>query len=707
MSSDYLKNDLLLFGDIAPDVYRLSTIYDPDLDFVLTSDTTFQDGVTYYTREGSGDHVTYVAATVTVGAAIPLNTYYIEGQGPTEQSGKFVPAVNSLVVDDTIGNGVYVLYVVHSVDEDTLKSTLRPVRLVEEDDDAPNRIVGYGNDVYMLYYDIQDSNSISIPQESDDSGEPSVVYGVSTRLRLDRKLVFYGKHPAYYQLVKVDAEGKREVISRVLNGDNFATATAVPIVSVAAQAMIVTADNKAAIVGKTVQQVINTVENGQTVATRNEFIATADNLTVGATVYVLPEDQGLRNVLKGDWCYAVNGTTFTDGEIVYLEVYEAVENLNEPIVYVKAMSIELLARQAHVLDHMDVSSTAIVDFVVDLNNSPAGRELWFLEKGLSVSTLSYTPKLVYEDGTTESVPIDNICCFVYGLDDIDSSLAGTEYKLLFKYYPAKNRNVNLTRRYNLSAQGFMYCEKTIRITEGVKQSLAKLSVIPFWNNSTQAYELKYYPYNIYQTRPTELREVTDMLGVFDGAKFGVVQDLTLSTPVIGENGETTTFTQAVSLKLENYNEFASKSPWLIADQSSYISSRSGPVYGVNSSPYIRPVINYDASTGMYYVDRTKFVSAERFIENFYRNANPPAYGEDANNTTMAPEPTHFVLRDLSNGNEICAPINITTENDAFAYAAPFALATTGASNQYVNSTLLIEFYNGDSNVIYGVPVEVR
>jgi hypothetical protein len=423
-----------------------------------------------------------------------------------------------------------------------------------------------------------------------------------------------------------------------------------------------------------------------------------------------------------------------DGEIIYLEVYEAVEELTQP-VYVKAMTIELQARRAQVLNHMDVSSTAIVDFVVDLNNAPADRELWFLEKGRSVTTLSYTPKLVFEDGTTESVPIDNVCCFAYGLNDVDSSLAGAEYTLLFKYYPAKNRTVNLTRRHNLSAQGFMYCEKTVKIIEGVRQSIAKISVIPFWNNTTQSYELKFYPYSIYQNRVSEITTVTDMQGSFDGTekKFGVKQSLTLQTNVIGENGDTATYTQSVTLKLENYNNYTTKSPWLIADQSTYMDAGStgalnGPVYGVNSSPYKRPVLHYNSSTGMYYVSKDEFTSATRFIANFYRNANPPAYNADARavyvdqddheqvlmseswaatDATRAPEPTHFLLRDLANGLEICAPQPITTQNDAFAYSNEFALATTGAANQYVNSTLLMEFYSGDDNVIYGVPVEVR
>lgn len=43
--------------------------------YALTTDTTFQDGVTYYTN---GEDDTYTAATVTVGEAVTPNTYYVQ-----------------------------------------------------------------------------------------------------------------------------------------------------------------------------------------------------------------------------------------------------------------------------------------------------------------------------------------------------------------------------------------------------------------------------------------------------------------------------------------------------------------------------------------------------------------------------------------------------------------------------------------------------
>ena len=685
---DYLKNDLLLFGDLAPDVYKRSSIYDPDSDFILTSDTTFQPGVTYYTREGSGVLVTYHEATVTVGAQIPLNTYYVEGDGPSEQSGKVVPGVNSLVVDDTIGNGVYVLYVVHSVDPDTLKTTLRPIRLVDNDDDAPNRIVGYGNDVYMLYYDVRNIDANT----------------TETLLKLDRKLVFYGKHPSYYQLVRTDTEGNRTVISRV-NSGSAQTGSAIPIVSVLAEKFVVTAENKSNIIGKTVQVVTNRVENGEVIAERLEFVADANNISVGDVVYVLPEDTTIRCVLKGDLCFAAPDVSLTDGEVIQLEVFETVTDLSNRDVHNKILSIELIAHKSHVIEDMDISASAIVDFDIDLNNSPFDSDIWVLRKGYLPSTLSITPKLVYADGTTEAVPIDNQCCFVYGLEDIDSTIAGREFRVLFKYFPAKNRNINWTRHSNTSRLGYLYREKTIRIIDQEINSMAKISVIPIWDTTENKYKLVYYPYNIYQARPDgPLTDVRIDQNSFDGTNFSALQAFTIATTVpVDENGNTSIYYQTVAIRLRDRNNVV---PFLLANSASNFTAVSGGayagrVYGNNAAPYARPIIRYASNTGTYYIDVTTFPTVTAFIENFYRNGEPPAFNSDAEAVTQAPTPSHFILRDIATGNEI------TTQIAVNSYAEHFVMNT---SVNRVGTTVLMEFLNyvdGIYRVIYGVPVEVR
>ena len=52
------------------------TMADVSNKYVLTSDTTFESGKTYYTRTGTDNYYKYTAASVTVGDTVPADTYY-------------------------------------------------------------------------------------------------------------------------------------------------------------------------------------------------------------------------------------------------------------------------------------------------------------------------------------------------------------------------------------------------------------------------------------------------------------------------------------------------------------------------------------------------------------------------------------------------------------------------------------------------------
>ena len=58
--------------------------------YALTTDTTFQDGVTYYTK---GEDDTYTPATVTVGEAVPADTYYEQTTAYEQAAGTFQDGV--------------------------------------------------------------------------------------------------------------------------------------------------------------------------------------------------------------------------------------------------------------------------------------------------------------------------------------------------------------------------------------------------------------------------------------------------------------------------------------------------------------------------------------------------------------------------------------------------------------------------------------
>jgi len=159
---DELKK-LVVFGDLAPDVVAMEKIYDPDTD----------------------------------------------GLNP-DAKGKIIPAARSVVVEK-VGEGLYTLWIVDYVDERKKTHLVRP-QFVMTDDDAPNRIVGYGNDTYMLFYDIREDGTIY--------------------LQLDRKLVFYGTRMSYYRLVKTDANGNEFVICRRQNSTDHTIGTAIPIMPI-------------------------------------------------------------------------------------------------------------------------------------------------------------------------------------------------------------------------------------------------------------------------------------------------------------------------------------------------------------------------------------------------------------------------------------------------------------------------------------------
>lgn len=750
MSNGQLNNDLILFGDIDPDVVRLSHIYDPDKDYVLTSDATFQSGVEYYTKEGSGTLVNYVLAEVVVGTSVPEDTYYVAGTGP-DQSGLLVPSVNSLVVDDTIGGGVYVLYVVHSVNETTLKTTLRPINLVESDDDAPNRIVGYGNDVYSCFYDIRTS---------------------ATYLRLDRKLVFYGKRASYYQLSKLDADGNKVIISRSVAGVNLTRGTSVPLISVGAERVSLTVDNASTFYGRTIQYIQGYVSPSGTVIggvngriTRTNVVLSSSNLTSvlgGATskdVYVLPTSASLQLVLYGEQCYAVEDLDITDGDIIYLDIFEDVKVSDNEYYTIKSMTLELVAKAALTINDANVSSIPIVDFDVMLNANPVDSDTWVIEKGKLLSSLSMTPYLSYEDGSTVSVAIDNSCCFCYGKETVDTSVAGREYTLLFKYWPSKNQPINWNMQQNQTAEGFLVCKKTLRVIEANANSLAKLSIVPVWNNTSRVYTFKYYPYYKYLTRTdAALTGVNVTQGILSGSAFGTQQSFTIATTVRDSNNQDTLFyqnavvvlkqynaykTQTVALTSANINDYLGCSvklttssdvvvlttansstyinrsvivvgndPWIIADTT--VSS----TYGSSASPHARPVINYDTATGMYYINKSLFTTKAAFLENFFYNANPPKVNASHEDADIAITPTHFVLRSIEDDLDKTSMIAIDTNTingvvngyDNTAATKLLFNLNGGTGGASIGKTMLMEFYMKDATdeyVLYGVPVEVR
>lgn len=155
---------LLMFAPSDPGVYMLSTVYDPTVD-------------------GSD----------------------------ASNSGKFIPAVGSIIVDDTTLDGSRPLYSVVSVNETTYETTMVPATMVSGSKNT-DKLVSYGNDVYMLYYD--------------NRSRP-------TTLMVDGKISIFGMNAAEYRLTRsviIDGNVTTEVISQDIETDGSVVGTRIPIV---------------------------------------------------------------------------------------------------------------------------------------------------------------------------------------------------------------------------------------------------------------------------------------------------------------------------------------------------------------------------------------------------------------------------------------------------------------------------------------------
>ena len=140
----------------------------------------------------------------------------LHGYDPSA-SEKIIPTVGTLVIDDSTDNGRGgIAYYVKSVDPKTYKSTLRPLRILQTDDDPDSAlldsIVTYGSDRFVCYYD--------------DRVRP-------VQLTIDGKLYILGTSKVEYRLLRINANGEEEIVSLYLDSDEQYKGNRIPLTTVA------------------------------------------------------------------------------------------------------------------------------------------------------------------------------------------------------------------------------------------------------------------------------------------------------------------------------------------------------------------------------------------------------------------------------------------------------------------------------------------
>lgn len=543
---------ILLFRGSEPDVYLKSDIYDPD----------------------------------------------IHGAPSVSPEGLVVPAIGSIVVDGAVGERI--LWVVDTITEITvdgeaaLKTNLIPADIIN-DDDSDTRLVSYGNDTLMLYYD--------------DRSTP-------TRCVVDSKFVCIGGSSAEYRLVK-EVEGEEVVISLQLDNGGNIIGDRIPIV---------------------------------------------DSAIAGIRVL---ED-----------CYTAED--LDDGDIVTIQIFDSAGVLTT--------TARMVCKRSTILNDLVTSSNPIVGFTANANQiDGANFVVYHLQ---NPEDLSIWPEIAYADGQAEVVTIDGVNTFIYGLDEVNSDIVGLQYPILIKHFLADD--VASTIALGEGAR-YVQVEKNIIIAPRVYAAFSKIGIVPVFNSTTGEWSLQYLGYYSSRDAYTLLNagEITYVGDAFDGTAIGVQQTLTIRTPYINESGNQVQYEQTFVIQV---NAITNPEQFAIADDAS-----TEFVYGEESATHKAPTINYDTVRETYFIPTSRFPDVDAFLDNFYYRAQPPFL---AATEIEAPEPTHFILRDATNGMVVTpTPIDVAT------YDQEMALTSSGLVSHHVDKPLVVEFlyYNGISyDVLFGM-----
>lgn len=645
-----MSDPIILFGEVHPDVYLIGQIYDPDVDG------------------------TDVAS-----------------------SGKIIPSVGSLVVDNGLGGTSYVLWVVHSVHPVTFKSTLVPARIV--DDLGIDKVLSYGNDIYMIYYDKRVA---------------------PTRLVIDTKLVILGTNTSEYKLIKTFPDGTTQPISISVDADGssineftvsnigteedpqvqrvfqcikpFATETCIALVWV----------NENKLQETDYTTVIDENNPGRVLVTLNPSVVYGVGSTVVIRLYSVSDrapviETAVQGVRRCSNCY----TTFDmhDGELVYLELYDSAG--------VMTSRIKLIARHATVLNDFESSSNPITAFVAKANQEKDNGD-FVLYTDQTVERLAIYPELIFADGSKQMLTVDGLTTFVYGLNEVQTTIAGMEYPILVKKFLAMGVP-SLLGEMTPNGTRFLVLEKKLVIEPRGRAGISKISIIPIWNPTTLRWDVRYFAYYIERNAFLDVTNqvtYTNPDVTFNGQLLDTRQNIIIRVPETMPEGDVQDYEQVISLILRSNTatvpyEFSDVQPPAVPP---FIPSET--VYGIQDQWHNRPIINYDSTLEQYFIPTSLFPTdetdrAKNFLEPFYIHAEPPFIPAIE---TQAPTPTHFILRDSLTGRSLSMHA-ISVED----YDSPFALITLSSPNEYVSKTVIVEFLlqqGSTYSILYGVPVKV-
>ena len=600
---------------------------------------------------------------------------------------KVIPAIGSLVVDDTVGEH-NLLYVVYSVDAVTHKSTLvrAGTSLIDDDDNTDLRMLFFNPTPVETYYTTRDTERQSGTEYYTKSGNTYTLYTGTLvsgttyyekkmlyNLAIDSRISVYTTSATKYIIYRTTSltsvTGSTEVISQFYkDGDNVIENCFIPMESI----------------------VIPSVNNqGQDIACDAKR----------------PKD-----------CYTdIQPVT---GDKYLVVVYGEGDHIISQFV--------LTGHSMSALTDLNRARRVIVGMTV--NSTQHDGDNFYILQNQDPREVPFDLVLTYSDNSHEIIPIDNNTAFAIMEENLSSVAEGSEIDVVFKYFPSPTEaldtlndtnNPDSIRNYKIGETGrYIAITRKITVRKSVSSEISKISPILYYNNSK---------YNIlpmvYMTDRSESQSSRNVPGHsvktvvgFSGVATGQ-QTVTLNF-FKQESGtiETVSRSYLITLTANDINGIY----YTYRD-----SVGANVIYGKSPRPKLTRVVNEDPlDTSISYkfnstVETGQYSAADLFLKYYYYNASPPV----PYSGSSARQPTHFRIRKLNvtnweNQETDADAIPIVSEEIPIQtfFAKEESLRNVGVTEalaEYADKpgTAIVEFLYKDmligrSEVLYGVGVDV-
>ena len=358
-------------------------------------------------------------------------------------------------------------------------------------------------------------------------------------------------------------------------------------------------------------------------------------------------------------------------------------------------ALKLYAKRALINNTLE-DELIIQDFIIEATQMD--EEGVYLFPDQDPGSLVITPRIVFNNGSTRMINIDNEVCHLYGLEGFTAAYPGQSVNLLIKYFLAPTQQA--TGKSLVISGNSRYLIKQVKLTvknPGTNEYTMKILTVPRYLPTQSKWTLGFFLYVHGESLVRNITPLVTVQGNFDGRLMGVEQELVLVLRIRDIfPGAISDFMyqQPVVIKLAPYDYYER---YVIRDS---VGDTYG-VYGVDSPILPRPVIYYNPNTEKYRIPTSKFANKTSMLESFYYRSRP-IYDTSWLNAPVTP--SHFTIRNAVNGTLIVSsPISI--EN----YHQDFGLVNVIDQNVLVGVNCIVEFLkyeNGQYTVLWGSVVDV-